>query len=93
MWTLNLLRPARARVDMSRGAGHVMVAIRDHLLADDGAHWWSYPALASVVYSVDEPSRAQIGSVARASRRLRELGVIEVRYSDDDLRLIFVGLP
>lgn len=55
---------------MSRGAGRVMREL-EHRLSG-----WPTPlvVLARDIYAVDEPTRAQIESVRRAAKRLRDLG-------------------
>lgn len=60
---------------MSRGAGRVMREVRSILTVEPTP----IVVLARRVYGVQEPSRAQVESVRRASKRLVQLGHAHVR--------------
>ena len=77
---------------MSRGFGHVVSNILRHL-SDNPRYWLSYWDLATRIYQTDQPSRAQVAAVARAARRLDELGYVVLDHPvPEDRRMTFVML-
>lgn len=76
---------------MGQGFGHVMHTVYGLLEEDSRERWWAYRDIAAIAYDVSSPSRAQLTAVARAARRLQELGYVDiVRANPNDRRITYV---